>query len=272
MAILFSSSLFSTEIDSFTLRDSYMQDSLDEMNAMVQRYFEDAISKANKENSCKTEVFEKILHKLTGGLFWAQIESDIEKSEILDRRSIALARSIYRDISFIYAPALYLAPLGFVVKMGDLYIGSDKFGHFLDQGYDYYKLPTLEEGLEFGEMTERTYYGLTSTAVYSYADLAANLDGHSFWKQLTKGKDAYFNCSNNTWTQQRKFTWADYVNAAWDESLNCSYYRNDTVAAQVNQRIGELGMTCPIEKGRCAGMIKHYGYLAAHVVSQTCFN
>lgn len=270
--LLGGSSLLSTEIDSFTLRDPYMEEALPELNHMMQGYFEQALAQANQAGSCEPETIESALHRITGGFFWAAIETDIQKSEILDRRTIALSRSIYRNAWFIEAPALHLAQLGFLMKIQDFYVGSDKIGHFIDTGYQYYKKSSLEDAMAFGEMTERTYYGLTSTAVYSYGDLAANLDGYAFWRQLAQGNDPYFICTDNIWVQKRNFDFADYSNAAWDEGINCSYYRNDHITYSVADEILKLGLTCPVKPGYCKPMIERYGLLAPHVVTDACFN
>jgi hypothetical protein len=248
-----------------------MEDALSELDNMVQGYFAQALKQANEAKSCERQIFEKSFQGITGGTFWDQIEKDIEASETLDRRTNARKRSIYRDVSILEGTVLFMARLGFLMKVGDLYIGSDKLGHFFDTGYEYYKKDSLEEALTYGEMTERTYYGLWSTSVYSYGDLAANFDGYRFWTQLTQGKNAYVTCNNNKWSQQRRFTWSDHVNAAWDEGLNCNRYKNHHVTASVNARITELGLTCPVQSSHCPGMIERYGDLAPRIVSPLCF-
>ena len=263
--------LFSTEIDSFNLRDTSMQDALAPMNAVAQNYFDEALKKANRRESCDPEVFEDIFHDLTGGVFWADIERQIERSDKIDRRNIHRSKSVYQDITIVDGLALYLARLGFVMRFGDFYVGSDKFGHFFDQGYDYFQKKNLDEAMSFGEMTERTYYGLTSTAVYSYGDLAANLDGYFFWQSLTRGKNAYVTCEEDTWSQVREFSWTDYANAAWDEGLNCSTYRNEYTTSRVLGRIKQLGMSCPVEPQWCDVMLNRYGYLAPRVISPACY-
>lgn len=268
---LFCGILNSTEVDSFTLRDPFLQDAVEELNQLMQGYFDRALDKANQKESCEPEVFEDALHHFTDGLFWAQIEKDIENSPTIDKRIIERTRSIYQDISFLYGPALYMARLGFILKIGDLYIGSDKFGHFIDQGYDYFEEEDLIDALDHGEMTENTYYGLTSTAVYSNGDLAANLDGYYFWKQVARGRKPYVTCQNNKWEQTRAFDWRDYANPAWDEAINCSLYRNQTVTNQVMKRIADLKMTCPIDKSYCPIMIQRYGLLSARVITRECF-
>lgn len=266
-ALLFSIPLIATEIDSFTLRDPNLRDALEELDAIMQNNFNSALKQANQKQSCDSRIFEDALRASVRGRFWSQFEADIESSKTLDKRTLSRAGSIYRDVRILDGAALFIARLGFVMKIGDFYVGSDKFGHFLETGYDYYRSSSLESALEYGEMTERTFFGLITTGVYSYGDLAANLDGYRFWQNLIN----YVICENNHWTQKELFTWADYANAAWDEGLNCNYYRNDHVTSSVNQRIAELGMSCPVKTGYCTNMIERYGYLAPRVVTAICF-
>lgn len=270
-SLLFCVSLFSTEIDSFTLRDPGMRDSLQELNQIVQGYFTEALQEANQAQSCDPEIFETAFQNVMPGILWSRIENDIENSETMDHRVIGRKNSIYQDVNLFEGIALHMARLGFLMKTGDFYVGSDKLGHFFDTGHTYYQKSSFKEALDYGEMTERTYYGLQMTAVYSYADLAANLDGYTFWNRLAKGKNAYVTCSNNIWRQQYNFNWADYINAAWDEGINCNRYRNDHVTRSVHNRIAALGMSCPVNTGYCSDMISRYGSLAQRIVAKECF-
>lgn len=271
LCLLPCSVLFSTEIDSFTLRDPQMRDGLEELNNLSQGYFNAALVRANQAHSCDPKIFEQAFYKTITGIFWSKIESDIDESKTLDRRTIERKNSIYRDVNILEGCILHMARLGFLIKTGEIYVGSDKLGHFFDTGYQYYQKSSLEEAMKYGEMTERTYYGLLTTSVYSYGDLASNLDGYFFWTRLAKGKEAYVTCQNNIWTQKLKFDLADYINPAWDEALNCNYYRNDHVTYSVAQQISDLGMSCPIDTSYCTEMLKHYGPLAYHVVGKECF-
>ncbi|MEI6805306.1 MAG: hypothetical protein WCK49_02230 [Myxococcaceae bacterium] len=261
------SGLLATEVDSFTLRDPKMRDALGELDGIMQNNFKQALEHANSEQSCDPKIFEKAFHGTIKGVFWTQFESDIENSQTLDKKTLSRADSIYRDVTILEGTALYMAQLGYIMRIGDLYVGSDKFGHFLETGYEYYLYPSLDEALEYGEMTERTYFGLTTTGVYSYGDLAANLDGYEFWRNLAH----YTQCENNVWTQKNLFSWADYLNAAWDEGINCSYYKNEHITKSVQEQITKLGMSCPVKTGHCSNMIQHYGYSASHAVTEACF-
>src|SRR6266480_1935129 len=76
--------------------------------------------------------------------------------------------------------------------------GTDKFGHFFQQGYTYYKIynRALAEGAKpeearqkavyWGQRTEETIYGKLITLVYSNGDLFANYVGMKFYEGLTK--------------------------------------------------------------------------------------
>ncbi len=248
-----------------------MQDSLQTMNTMMNDYFAKAIENANSYNSCKPDIFEDALHSLTGGAFWSEIEIQVEKAKHIDKRIIDKSKSVYQDITFIDGPALLMAKLGFLLRIGDLYIGSDKFGHFIDQGFYYYRSKSIEDGMRYGEMTEATYYGLFTTGVYSYGDLAANYEGYNFWSSLVKGPNPYVSCRKGVWTQRIPFDWSVHINAALDEGLNCSTYKNEDVTRAVYNRIEALGMTCPVRNGYCDEMRERYGYLAPRIVSPACF-
>jgi hypothetical protein len=78
----------------------------------------------------------------------------------------------------------------------DIYFGVDKLGHFFNQGHDYYKIyqQTQLEKLPISEAykrmenlgieSENKWFGLMVDGVYSNGDLAANMAGFHFYKNL----------------------------------------------------------------------------------------
>lgn len=84
------------------------------------------------------------------------------------------------------------------VKMFGAEFGIDKLEHFFQQGHKYYQIEqeTREKGatpdeavrkaVDWGKRTERTYFGLWISGVYSNADLYANYAGMKFFQGLTK--------------------------------------------------------------------------------------
>lgn len=283
----FALQIHSTEVDSFTDRDPFMKDSTADLNQLMEGYFAQALEKANSKNSCDSKVIENAMLGTIGGSLWAQIEIDIEESTTIDKRTTSIENSVYKDASYIDAFALYLAKLGFLMRFGDYYIGSDKFGHFVHLGHDYYDIiynkgKPVSKALAWGEMTETTYYGLATTGIYSYGDLSANYDGILFWQRITNknlpaGQKPYFTCQNNTWKLSHDFDWADYMKAAWDEGINCSGYVTQDMEANINNRVRALEkkrftrLTCPVEPTYCNEMISHYGVLAPRIITPKCF-
>jgi hypothetical protein len=285
--------IHSTEIDSFTDRDPLMKDALLPLNNLMAGYFADAIKDANKKNSCKSHVISDALINRVRGMFWNKIEIDIEQDvnfsdyPNLDSRRSDIDDSVYSGTKFIDGPGLRMAKLGFLMRFGDDYIGSDKFGHFIQQGYYYFehlykKNNTLMDAFAYGEMTERTYYGLETTGIYSYGDLAANYDGLSFWERvnninLASGVKPHFTCQNNIWKQTASFNWADYITPAWDEGTNCSRFKSHDMNFGIQTRIKKLEkkrftrLTCPINPSKCKKIIEHYGNIASRIITPLCF-
>ena len=191
-------------------------------------------------------------------------------------------QTVYRDFRFYEAPSLGISPgrIAAIVRLGERLIGADKFGHFFTEGYIYFERAYLDgEGIEaafdYGERTERTYYGALLTGVYSYADLTANFDGMRFWVHLLDnnadpldgytGHHPYVVCRNDRWVRVRNFDWMDYANPAWDETINCNAFRNPELAARVDQAIGELEwqshrhLNCPLSRDAFPSLRRQYG-------------
>lgn len=279
--------LHSAEIDSFTDRDPKMSCALSEVNRLTQELFNSAVKTANEKNTCNARHFREALRREVGGSMWSNIELAMKNSDKFDKRRSEPENSIYRDIKMLESLGINLGKLNDILRIGDVYVGTDKFGHFFDQGYSYFEIMYREDGgiegaLAYGEASERELFGKVGSGIYSHGDLAANYDGFNFWRQATgtdlrHGESPYFLCKNDQWTQQRTFDWADYVNAAWDEGQNCNEYRNESMKARVEKRIRELGekrgvrMICPIEPERCEEMINRYGPYAKRIITPICF-
>jgi hypothetical protein len=79
--------------------------------------------------------------------------------------------------------------------------GTDKLEHLFQQGFHYYKVEreqltkdpdaanAARKAVEWGKKTERTYYGLLASGVYSNADLYANYAGMRFYDGLVRPVD-----------------------------------------------------------------------------------
>jgi hypothetical protein len=140
--------------------------------------------------------------------------------------------------------------LGTVLKIGDTCIGSDKLGHFFQQGRDYFYITDVlgksdAYALGFGEwlegrtpadpavsawidrMNERDWpgfdelmfgisfwrgvFGLSTTGVFSRADLEANRAGMEFYKRVYA-------------SPKTRFSARAYIDGQWNEIVNPSCF------------------------------------------------
>lgn len=100
--------------------------------------------------------------------------------------------SIYMINPFDYAT---ISP---TVRLYDHEFGIDKLEHLFQQGHQYFDIyneaikkgstpeEATQKAIKWGQKTERTYYGLWTSGVYSNADLYANYVGLKFYQGLTK--------------------------------------------------------------------------------------
>jgi hypothetical protein len=82
------------------------------------------------------------------------------------------------------------------IRVFDVYFGVDKLGHIFNQGIEYYQMyqqaitenktreAAFNEILDDGMESENMWFGLLVDGVYSNADLAANMAGFYFYKNL----------------------------------------------------------------------------------------
>jgi hypothetical protein len=209
--------------------------------------------------------------------------------------------SIYNSISWFEGFSVNLKGLlGFTTYRGKK-IGVDKIGHFFVEGWGFYKRAYLkgdvniERAIKWGQFTERTYFGQTTTGVYSNADLVANFNGMRFWNHLLLlNKDPIghysdyfdeplFSCEDSSWKMNdRRFSFFYYIDNAWDEERNCNSYDTENIEAQVKVqaalKIGYRdlkkrdGLICPLKKDSCEREIEKYGKFAKELLHESCFD
>ncbi len=139
--------------------------------------------------------------------------------------------SIYRRMSFPY-----LMPIARTIRVGDVYLGIDKIGHFVRYGHAYFrryrdliedglgKSEAVERVLRLGIKQERLFLGGLVCGVFSYADLEANYRGFCLARDMCEGDDPYIEYENGRWKLARPIDIRDYVTPGFDESYNNSRY------------------------------------------------
>jgi hypothetical protein len=129
------------------------------------------------------------------------------------------------------------------------------------------------------DVQESGSWGVGSTAVKSYADMAANYGGYLFWSDLTRGSNPYFTCRVGKWHLSREFDWRLYVNDAWDEAVNCSEHSTPRMKQVISSRIagfaaqnGWPSQTCPIVPDKCRQLPALFGEAARWILHPNCLN
>jgi len=153
-------------------------------------------------------------------------------------------KTTHAESIFLLNPGNYHT-ISETVKIFGSEFGIDKLEHFFQQGYKYYQLEkeaaasgksssdAARTAIKWGQRTERTYYGLVASGVYSNADLYANYAGMKFFQGLISplelgGKDRppTLSLDGDTWTYDAsglrehliKPFMTDHMNEAWNPS------------------------------------------------------
>jgi len=286
---------YAYEVDNFTQRYSPLKDSREQMNLETNSRLADAAKKASKRSKgqCSSGDMEKAVNSQLGAVFVGAMETYAAESIKIDSHQ-PKKEHIYSHRTFAEKIMSFnmrtLAGLNSSVNLNGHYIGADKFGHFFDDGYDYLQISRKKsnysegviEALKSGIAKEEGIFGLATTGIKSYGDLAANYSGFLFWTQLTEGANPYFRCNEGQWTQVREFDWADYVLPSWDEAINCSEYKDSNFADSIKRQATELELqiqkkhgkkykiVCPAEPNECAKMNKLYGDKAKYILGPEC--
>ena len=313
------------EIDSVTPRNLALDNSIDTINEIITQRFAEGVRKANvqqdygedrediadrnKDTFCDEKVLYTELRKAIFQSFtasWGLKGYDLDKQlrGLLVRQSYSLSLndSIYRDIDYIEGFSLNLKELSDVVNINGYLVGLDKIGHFFAQGWQYFELTaydkeTLDQAVAWGRQKEAGLFGYTTTGIFSYADLVANLNGWRFWNKVLLKKDdplkgiianffarPYVSCDIQiidsiryrkiirAWEYNTRFDLADYIDGAWDEGNNCNSYADPMIEEKVIARIKHAAPDyhCPMNAEHCLDAQDKYGDYAKYVLHPYC--
>ena len=275
-----------TETDSFTGRYTELPDVMPALDAQANLLLRVALDEANSRartaaQTCNERLLYRAIFRQLGGSLVGRFETFVNDAAVDWGLRPARKDSVYREFGWFEAPSLGSLEegrLATIVSMGGHRIGADKFGHFFSEGYTSFEQAFIDgEGvdaaLEYGDLTERTYFGALVTGVYSYADLAANFNGIRFWVHLLGrypdplggAVQPLVGCEEDSWKLLRAFSWADYVDAAWDEGVNCSLLRNEGMREKLVAAVADLQRdsghpyACPLGRGDEPAMRAKYG-------------
>lgn len=301
---------FAAEIDSVTPGNLSLDNSIDTINEIINQRIEEGIRKASEkdtfcdENTLYTELRKAIFQSLivSWGLKGYELDKQLRDLLIRQSYSLSLNDSIYRDINYIEGLSLNLKELSDVVNINGHLVGLDKTGHFFAQGWQYFVMTdqdkeTLDQAIAWGRQKEAGLFGYTTTGIFSFADLVANLNGWRFWNKVLRKQDdplkgtianffdrPYVSCDIQiidsirnrkiirAWEYKSRFDLADYIDGAWDEGNNCNSYANPIIEEKVTARIRHVDpdYVCPLIAEHCMDAQDKYGYYAKYVLHPYC--
>lgn len=209
------------ETDQFNLPDKPLADIGDEVSEYVRENVEKAMAKLNARisrlvacgenrgsdcpSSEKTraelarlrspEAIAREVFKLLGDGVppYTKSGSWMEKHEFRAqpaRFKTSLGDSIHRTMWFNYYS------ISETVRLYGVEFGTDKIAHIFQQGFTYWRIAekgrgrgrdekeAVSKAVDWGRLTEKTYYGFFVSMAYSNGDLAANFAGMKFYERL----------------------------------------------------------------------------------------
>jgi hypothetical protein len=245
------------ETDPIYGRDVPLADATEAADRIVDAMIDEAIARTNERSSCAWPA-ERAERELARQVYLATAERTVveqrgpvrgqgfglyaawlETAPVVERRPAPDTEDLFTDLPFSVAPILSTLGACSVVRLAGHDVGTDKPDHFFYNGYWYYERArrrTEEAAIAWGTRTERTYYGLATSATFSFADLHANWQGYLFFRDLLSGPVAVGD--DGCLTRVADFTWSDWVDWRWDEVLNPNVY-TPKVQDWLDQHLGD---------------------------------
>ncbi len=286
---LYADPTLASEGDSYTTRFESVADGIPGINREINERIKRGVVNTNRISSCNVLVLETFLGAELLRPFYGRIEQFANTSAQVAKTHTFFADSIYQNIPrinyLLQQIGEELFGFGTMIHEGRLVIGTDKFGHFFDEGHWFYRdlnvdSSNLEEVLHKSEATEDGVNGLTLGGVKSYADLMANYQGMHFWSEILQhkfqGEKPFLKCENQQWVHIRDFDFRDYIDAAWDEGINCNEYLTPEYERTVLSTISGLEikqgrkLQCPIYAEECTFLAHKYGPISPMLIGPKC--
>lgn len=249
------------------------------------------------------EVYDILKSKISKPFIGHAVAVDLDES--LENRFIVRTDfdySVYSEVTWLEGVSLNLKGLLGLMNINGRRVGVDKIGHFFVEGFGFFRRAyikdegSIESAIRWGKFTENSYFGLTTTGVYSNADLVANFNGMRFWNMLflfsedpvsergssKYGKVPFLTCEDSKWKLNKRFFISKFVDDSWDESLNCNSYDSDGIRERVVRsqalNIGHHslqkneGLVCPRVSRSCLNEKFKYGRYAQDLLHASCFD
>ena len=265
---------FADETDNFTCRLRVLRDSLGPLDAIMNARIQTTLARVNlRRERCDEACLARELQADVGGAYrhpltgiphsrferWIGERTDVDRCRVEFGSSIYGARPYNQPWLFPFTGRIIL--IADSIRVDGHLIGIDKINHFIREGLSHWKA-AREPGASIdrvmrnelgspGRQFRWNEYGLKGwslTGVLAYSDLAASYSGYRFWSDLSSiGRPSSLVAvepASGRFVARRPFSFAEYVNDAWDESVNCSEFQPG-LARQVASALVKRTMTCP---------------------------
>lgn len=276
-----------SEIDSYRMRFSPLEDSSSYINQKFNAYFQEALDEANQHRKrCSSkELYDQLTDRFKNHAF-DEFTKWLTETDEVETISTRVTESIYKDFNIFQSliqgglARLISDPTGRVLNFNGIRVGTDKFEHMMGSGHKYFEIYYLENEpiqkvLEEGWQAETGMLGAFTTGVMSYGDMAANFQGMRFWNHvLQRGMDPlgenigpYVKCQNYEWVQVKKVDLTHYIGPEHDEGNNCSRFRTPKMLKDVLNRLRDYEENdafrreykCPMEPKKIQKAKERYG-------------
>lgn len=230
-----------SETDQFLTMDIELDDSAEALN----RYLNEQVAIFLQEQNGRRrsiETPEKLVQKyyryLFKGIHSSRFRSWLIHSEELDRypdETVSYFKYMRMTVHGMGAFPFFL-PMARTIRVGDVYLGVDKIGHFFGfgrRGFENY-LKCRARGLGEGEalekviahwlLMERYLVGNLTDGIHSYGDIEANFQGLMMARAFCEGDDPYFKRVGGEWILDRPIDIAPYITPDFDETYNLSHF------------------------------------------------
>jgi hypothetical protein len=260
IGLLLPTFVYAYETDQITDRLVPLRDAALDADERVDELLIRALWRTNQQTQCKAtvertrRVLAEDIFKQTAfptyvpergefaGLGYGAYAAWLETDPKVDRREHGAFDDIYHDLRPREALVLGTVGVCSTVRIANILMGTDKPDHFWAQGYDYYMVSKqgrqTDRAVQWGTASERGAYGLLTSGVFSYADLAANWDGYTFYTKLLTPESPLQRDTDGCVVLTKPFRWVDWINEAVDEVYNPPNYRpsvGEAVRAQLHE-------------------------------------
>lgn len=241
------------EVDQYLSWGVELEDSAAPVNDFLNRGIEAVLARLDRRGgdaepiACEA-IPPRVYRYLYNNLVWSRWSDFVRHDKAIDRfpgREVGywdyLRASVFRKPAFPF-----IMPMARSIRIGKVYLGSDKLGHFLGTGRRYYRRylqarahgkppeEAMRRAVRWGIWFEKRLVGGLVDGVFSHADLEANFQGMRLAIDLCDPARGHLMPSvvggqggepgRRVWRLARRVDLRDYVTPDFDETFNPNFY------------------------------------------------